>query len=128
MKYNYSKQKLQKKQQKTTRQLHFIQVFYFGKDFQQNLKPDPSAMLLFQVDMIDKLLIPHFSHIDADPDVEVRKMVVEIVIGMAQGCSRDEFFDLINIIEKVWMVQSHDSCLCCKESWECVFVCVCAHV
>ena len=55
--------------------------------------------------MIDKLLIPHFSHIDADPDVAVRKMVVEIVIGMAQGCSRDEFFDLINIIEKVWVVQ-----------------------
>jgi len=53
MKYNYSKQKLQKKQQKTTRQLHFIEVFYFGKDFQQNLKPDPSAMLLFQVDMIN---------------------------------------------------------------------------
>ena len=51
--------------------------------------------------MIDKLLIPHFTHIDHDNDVEVRKMVVEMVIGMAQGCVKDEFFDLINIIEKV---------------------------
>ena len=85
-------------------------------------------MLPFQVDMIDKLLIPHFSHIDADPDVEVRKMVVEIVIGMAQGCSRDEFFDLISIIEKVWMVQAHDSCLCCRESFGNVCVCVCVCV
>ena len=55
----------------------------------------------YQVDMIDKLLIPHFTHIDHDNDVEVRKMVVEMVIGMAQGCVKDEFFDLINIIEKV---------------------------
>ena len=62
--------------------------------------------MLLQVDMIDKLLIPHFSHIDADKDVEVRKMVVEIVIGMAQGCSKDEFFDLINIIEKVKGIES----------------------
>jgi hypothetical protein len=51
--------------------------------------------------MIDKLLIPHFTHIDTDSDVEVRKAVVEIIINMAQGCSKDEFFDLINIIEKV---------------------------
>ncbi|XP_070184862.1 tuberin-like isoform X2 [Littorina saxatilis] len=56
---------------------------------------------VYEVDMIDKLLIPLFCHIESDPDVEVRKMVVEIVIGMAQGCSRDEFFDLINIIEKI---------------------------
>lgn len=36
-----------------------------------------------------------------DPDVKVRVIAAEILLILAQGCSRDEFFDLINIIEKV---------------------------
>ncbi|KAK7507156.1 hypothetical protein BaRGS_00001091 [Batillaria attramentaria] len=56
---------------------------------------------VYEAEMIDKLLIPHFTHIDSDSDVEVRKMAVEILMGMAQGCSRDEFFDLIGIVDKI---------------------------
>ncbi|XP_025084814.1 tuberin-like isoform X2 [Pomacea canaliculata] len=56
---------------------------------------------VYEADLIDKLVIPFFSHIDMDPDVKVRVIAAEILLILAQGCSRDEFFDLINIIEKM---------------------------
>ncbi|XP_076458884.1 tuberin-like isoform X2 [Babylonia areolata] len=106
----YHQQAIHPGRDKWLQNLHQLLDKFYRQDTRTEVRKKALGVLSFivgvnkhvyEVDLIDKLMIPHFSHIDADPDVEVRKMVVEIIISMAQGCSKDEFFDLISILEKI---------------------------
>ncbi|XP_060567265.1 tuberin-like isoform X2 [Ruditapes philippinarum] len=56
---------------------------------------------LYEEDLIHQVVLPHLCHIESDENVNIRKCSVEILIGLAQGCSPSSFLDVINVVEKI---------------------------
>ncbi|CAL1542795.1 unnamed protein product [Lymnaea stagnalis] len=56
---------------------------------------------VYEKELIDYVVIPHFMRIDSDPDTEVRCKAVELLIGLCEDCHSNEFFELILIVEEI---------------------------
>ena len=56
--------------------------------------------ILLQSDLMEKVVIPQLGHIENDPDPEVRRVAVEMLLGLAKDCNTAEFMDIIVLVEK----------------------------
>ncbi|XP_059139623.1 tuberin-like isoform X2 [Physella acuta] len=56
---------------------------------------------VYEKELIERVVIPHFIHINTDPDPEVRRKSVELLLGLCEDCHSNEFFELSLIIEEV---------------------------
>ncbi|XP_053386314.1 tuberin-like isoform X2 [Mercenaria mercenaria] len=56
---------------------------------------------LYEDDLIHHVVLPHLCHIETDDNVNIRKFSVEILLGLAQGCSPSSFLDVIVMVEKI---------------------------
>ncbi|KAH9503979.1 Tuberous sclerosis 2-like protein [Bulinus truncatus] len=56
---------------------------------------------IYEKELIDHIVIPHFIHIGNDPDIEVKCKAVELLISLCENCQTNEFFELVLIIEDI---------------------------
>ncbi|BFZ02892.1 hypothetical protein BsWGS_05930 [Bradybaena similaris] len=56
---------------------------------------------VYEKELIEWVVIPHFTNFDADPDPEVRCKAVELLLGLCEDCHSNEFFELTVIVEKI---------------------------
>ncbi|KAK6169153.1 hypothetical protein SNE40_020258 [Patella caerulea] len=56
---------------------------------------------VYEVDLIQNVVLPNLGNIDTDPDPEVRRVAADILLVLAQSCYSQEFFDIMNIIDKI---------------------------
>jgi len=52
-------------------------------------------------DLIESVVLPHVAAIEAETDPEVRSKVVELVVDLAEMCTSDHFFRLLDVVKKV---------------------------
>ena len=58
-------------------------------------------ILFFQDELFDQLVIPYFSSIEHDSDIEIRVDVIQILLESIQYTNNLRSLDLVYIIEKV---------------------------
>jgi len=51
--------------------------------------------------LIDTIVLPHVTGIEQEMDSEVRLKVVELVLDLAETCTSDHFFQLLDVLKKV---------------------------
>ncbi|XP_035825381.1 tuberin isoform X2 [Aplysia californica] len=56
---------------------------------------------VYERELIEHIVLPHFSHCDTDPDPEVRCQSVDLLLGLCEDCHSNEFFELSIIVEKI---------------------------
>ncbi|CAG5135505.1 unnamed protein product, partial [Candidula unifasciata] len=56
---------------------------------------------VYEKELIEWVVIPHFTNFDADPDSEVRCKAVELLLWLCEDCHSNEFFELTVIVEKI---------------------------
>ncbi|XP_046568318.1 tuberin-like [Haliotis rubra] len=56
---------------------------------------------VYESDLIERVVLPHLGHIEMDPDPDVRKVTVEMLLVLAQDCKTGEFQDIMAVVEKV---------------------------
>ncbi|KAJ8319018.1 hypothetical protein KUTeg_004109 [Tegillarca granosa] len=52
-------------------------------------------------ELINRVVLPHLSHIDNDTDPIVRKVAAEMLLCLAHACSQQCFLDIIALLEKL---------------------------
>ncbi|KAJ9583770.1 hypothetical protein L9F63_021894, partial [Diploptera punctata] len=56
---------------------------------------------IYEDDMIERIVIPHLQHIDADPDIVVRNAAAQLLIDLCAGCENKRCLELMDILEKI---------------------------
>ncbi|XP_041363648.1 tuberin-like isoform X2 [Gigantopelta aegis] len=56
---------------------------------------------VYESDLMEKVVIPQLGHIENDPDPEVRRVAVEMLLVLANDCNTAEFMDIIVLVEKL---------------------------
>ncbi|XP_034313756.2 tuberin isoform X2 [Magallana gigas] len=51
--------------------------------------------------LINRVVLPHLCHIEADPDPQVRKVAADMLLLLANGCTPSCFVEIMAIIEKL---------------------------
>ena len=59
------------------------------------------SVALFQDDLIQSVVVPHFAHIDTEPDAEVRVRTVQLLVDLGMSCQTPCCLDILELIRKV---------------------------
>ncbi|XP_077979844.1 tuberin-like [Glandiceps talaboti] len=60
-----------------------------------------STRHIYEDDLIELVVLPQLSHIDDDPDVEVRNVAVQLLVDVALDCHTQRCIEIFSIMEKV---------------------------
>ncbi|KAJ8037419.1 Tuberin [Holothuria leucospilota] len=96
--------------------LQHLMEKYFKKDMPVTVREKTVRVLssvlsatshLYEDDLIEMVVLPHFSHIADDPSSHIRNVGVRFLLDVAQVCQMERCLDVMDIIAKVIMKPLH---------------------
>lgn len=55
----------------------------------------------YEDELIEKIIVPYFQHIDMDPDITIRNSVAHLIVDLCLECDTKRCLELLDILEKV---------------------------
>lgn len=87
---------------------NFIERFYGMKNVNIRVKALQSLIQIMDVnragyeeEILERVVIPHFSNVHTEPDMNVRSAVGKLLIEFAWNCDSKRCLELLDIVEKV---------------------------
>ncbi|XP_067006155.2 tuberin isoform X2 [Anabrus simplex] len=56
---------------------------------------------LYEDELIERVVVPHLQHIDADPDIVVRNAAAQLLVDLCLECDNKRCLELLDILEKL---------------------------
>lgn len=55
----------------------------------------------YEDELIERIVVPHLQHIDADPDITIRNVAAHLLIDLCIECETKRCLELLDILEKI---------------------------
>lgn len=60
--------------------------------------------LIYEDELIERVVIPYLQPIDQEPELSVRNVGVQIIVNLCLGCESKKCLELLTILEKVKII------------------------